>query len=155
MKIDISQLLNGAEIINSEFDTNIELDREDITPVGKAHVKLSFLNEDNNVIVKGKISQMIKAICDRCLEPFDYELNTEIDESISFEDNNVVIDHKYIDVDEILRSSLILDIPMKLLCSEECKGLCPVCGINLNKYKCDCQIDDIDPRLEKLKKFFG
>lgn len=56
-----------------------------------------------------------------------------------------------IDLDEILREQIILALPMYPRCSQECRGLCPVCGINLNQETCDCQRDDVDPRLVVLK----
>ena len=58
-----------------------------------------------------------------------------------------------IDLDEILREQIILALPMYPRCSPECRGLCPVCGIDLNQETCDCQRDEIDPRLAVLKTF--
>lgn len=55
-------------------------------------------------------------------------------------------------VPEIL-GQLFLQLPMRLVCREDCRGLCPVCGANLNYQKCSCQEVEIDPRLEKLKEF--
>jgi uncharacterized protein len=56
-----------------------------------------------------------------------------------------------IDLDEILREQIILALPMYPRCTPECRGLCPVCGVDLNKESCDCQKDDVDPRLAVLK----
>jgi uncharacterized protein len=56
-----------------------------------------------------------------------------------------------IDLDEILREQIILALPMYPRCVEECRGLCPVCGVDLNKETCDCQRDEVDPRLAVLK----
>ena len=56
-----------------------------------------------------------------------------------------------IDLDEILREQIILALPMYPRCTEECRGLCPVCGVNLNQETCNCQRDDVDPRLAVLK----
>ena len=56
-----------------------------------------------------------------------------------------------IDLDEILREQIILALPMYPRCKEECRGLCPVCGVDLNKETCDCQREDVDPRLAVLK----
>ena len=58
-----------------------------------------------------------------------------------------------IDLDEILREQIILALPMYPRCSPECRGLCPVCGIDLNQETCDCQRDEVDPRLAVLKTF--
>lgn len=56
-----------------------------------------------------------------------------------------------IDLEEILREQIILALPMYPRCKEECRGLCPVCGADLNKETCDCQREDVDPRLAVLK----
>ena len=56
-----------------------------------------------------------------------------------------------IDLDEILREQIILALPMYPRCTPECRGLCPVCGVDLNEKSCDCQKDDVDPRLAVLK----
>lgn len=58
-----------------------------------------------------------------------------------------------IDLAPEVLGQIFLQLPMRLLCKEDCRGLCPVCGANLNKQKCSCQEDDIDPRLERLKEF--
>jgi uncharacterized protein len=57
-------------------------------------------------------------------------------------------------IDEIIVDNIILSLPIKTLCSETCKGLCPICGQNLNEGDCDCEIENIDPRLQKLKDFY-
>jgi uncharacterized protein len=64
----------------------------------------------------------------------------------------VLIENASVDIDEVVSSAIILESDMQLLCSEDCKGLCPVCGKNLNEGPCDCP-PETDPRLEKLKQF--
>jgi uncharacterized protein len=58
---------------------------------------------------------------------------------------------KEIDISKTIHDVFILNRPIRLLCSDTCKGLCINCGINLNKKTCDCHKENIDPRLEKLK----
>lgn len=101
--------------------------------------------------------------CGRCLEPFVEEGKTtltaklveKIDNDIEDEDEEIIY---YIgdelDLQEYVINTMILLLPMKPLCNEECKGLCPKCGANHNQTKCDCVIENIDPRFEKLKNFF-
>lgn len=57
-----------------------------------------------------------------------------------------------LDLGEIVREQFYLALPMKPLCREDCRGLCPVCGINRNRETCTCRADWVDPRLEPLKK---
>ena len=58
-----------------------------------------------------------------------------------------------IDLNEVVREQLYLALPMKPLCREDCKGLCPVCGVNRNRETCACQQEWVDPRMAALKKF--
>ena len=59
-----------------------------------------------------------------------------------------------LDLDEIVENNIISMLPIKRLCNEDCKGLCHQCGINLNHNTCKCEIEDVDPRLAKLKNCF-
>ena len=61
------------------------------------------------------------------------------------------VDLNGIDIDELIMTDVTLEIPFQLLCREDCKGLCPVCGSDLNVKTCNCNQKQIDPRLEKLK----
>src|SRR5699024_11691418 len=68
--------------------------------------------------------------------------------------DDVVIEYnnRHINLERAVINEVILALPMKSLCSSDCKGICQKCGKNLNEGKCDCEIDDIDPRLAKLKE---
>ncbi len=65
----------------------------------------------------------------------------------------IYYDGEELDITEDIRDMVILSLPMKPLCSDTCKGLCPKCGTNLNEEKCNCVLEEIDPRLEKLREF--
>ena len=103
-------------------------------------------------------------VCGRCLEPFIREENTvlsgkliqKVDEIAQYEEDDFIYydDNGNLDLTEDIIDMVILSFPMKPLCDEGCKGLCPKCGANHNKEECDCVVDDIDPRLAKLKDFF-
>ena len=60
-----------------------------------------------------------------------------------------------IDLDEIIYTNLFLNLPSKQLCSDDCKGLCPICGGNLNKTDCGCKSDTTDPRFDILDNLLG
>lgn len=68
------------------------------------------------------------------------------------DDSYIQIENYKLDLDELMRADILLELPTKFLCKEDCKGLCPVCGKNLNEGSCDCNLHQIDPRLEVLKK---
>ncbi|MEG2372051.1 MAG: DUF177 domain-containing protein, partial [Hydrogenoanaerobacterium sp.] len=68
-------------------------------------------------------------------------------------DDFIVVPSLKLDLDELALSDVILELPSKVLCKESCKGLCPICGVNLNEESCTCTQKRIDPRLEILSKF--
>ena len=67
------------------------------------------------------------------------------------EEDFVVVTGGKLDIDEQLLEILEIEFPTRVLCKEDCKGLCPVCGADLNETTCNCNTKQIDPRLEKLK----
>ena len=71
----------------------------------------------------------------------------------STDEDVLLIDSHEFDLDETVVKSFGLELPINYMCSDNCKGLCHVCGCNLNHEKCDCEDDNIDPRLAALKDF--
>jgi len=108
-----------------------------------------------------KISVDTEAVfsCDRCLENYKHNFNETIEQLYQLGHSELDSDEieilpensKEIDISKTIHDVFILNRPIQMLCSETCKGLCVNCGINLNQKTCDCQKENIDPRLEKLK----
>jgi len=113
-------------------------------------------------LVSGKVSTHGRFTCDRCLTSFERAIDgtfhvlfvpegTAPDQ----QDDEVRIipsDMMVIILDEDVRQAIELTVPVKLLCTEDCKGLCPRCGKNLNHGPCTCEHDETDPRWEPLRK---
>lgn len=99
---------------------------------------------DQHVSLKAKVTAKAETRCSRCLEPvtipiaanvdadFDRQPDPEDPDLYSFEASTI-------ELTDAVRDALLLELPLRILCSEDCKGLCPVCGINLNKGTCTCQ----------------
>ena len=100
-------------------------------------------------VVRGQIECTRIFTCDRCLAQASENQVHEFEEEF---DKSDAVD-ELIDVTEFLRDSLLAGQPMKNLCKADCKGLCPVCGANLNEGECDCDKFIVDPRLAALKDF--
>ncbi len=100
-------------------------------------------------VVCGRIECTKSFICDRCLSQATENQIHEFDEEI---DKAEAID-EVLDVTELLRDILLAVQPMKNLCKTDCKGLCPVCGANLNEGECGCKRFVVDPRLAALEDF--
>ncbi|MGM0410127.1 MAG: YceD family protein [Bacillota bacterium] len=115
------------------------------------HLDLKVYNTNNTFLLTGKLSGYIKLRCSRCLEKFKKEININIEKEI---EKSEIENLDNVKIDEILKNNIFLNIPIKPLCDEDCKGLCPKCGQNLNKGDCDCDTETVDPRLAKLENFF-
>ena len=118
----------------------------------------------------GTVKTALELACSRCLEPFVMPVDREFDlrylppgvaepesddeEETEVEDDDVAVTFyrdEQIDLNELLREQFYLALPMKPLCSEACKGICPQCGTNRNTAPCDCTPQWEDPRLAGLK----
>jgi DUF177 domain-containing protein len=120
-------------------------------PVLTGPVRL--MHTQGGVLVQGKLHAQATLGCARCLEPVDVPLDVELEEIFTptidiltgrpirseEEDRALWIDDRHIlNLSEVLRQDLMLALPMHVLCTEDCRGLCPVCGQNLNQGSCGC-----------------
>jgi uncharacterized metal-binding protein YceD (DUF177 family) len=133
-----------------------------------AHVELA---DDRTVHVTGRLAAALRLECGRCLEPFALKVQQELDlfylphrEDVAEEDEEEISDRdlviayyrgERIDLGETAREQLLLAVPMKRLCREECRGLCPSCGANRTHEPCNCREETEDLRLLPLKKLLG
>ncbi|MDD5953189.1 MAG: DUF177 domain-containing protein [Oscillospiraceae bacterium] len=96
--------------------------------------------------------------CDRCAVPVkskkEYRFTHELVRELHQEDNDqyVLVEGDELDLGELARADILLELPTKNLCKPDCKGLCPKCGTNLNSGSCECDTRQIDSRLEILKQ---
>ena len=111
------------------------------------------------LMMEGNVSTTIHGICDRCASPFDREVTFPIEVVLVTELANEENEDEWVfplegdsaDLDDIVRTVFVLNLDSKLLCKEDCKGLCPKCGKNLNEGPCNCQ-KELDPRFAALKQ---
>lgn len=118
------------------------------------------------VFVNGHIETRAQVECDRCLKQVEIPVQTGFDlqyisgaeyesgatAELTEEAMSVsVFDGETIDVDEIVKEQILLAVPTRLLCQPDCKGICPVCGIDKNTGDCECETKEIDPRWAALK----
>ena len=110
-------------------------------------VQGEFSNRAGIVTLKYTVSCTLDAVCDRCLaelrRDYSYDFSHTVVPSLQSEgdiyDTYLVAQHDSIDMNETAISDLLLMLPTKMLCREECKGLCDICGCNLNETTCDCR----------------
>ncbi len=129
-------------------------------------VKMRIYRAGDKYILEGNLSGGLQVRCDRCLESYHQDLRSpfrvflalplrEMDEAeVELMEEDLEVDFTRggnIDLDEVLRGQIYLSLPMKSLCRENCLGLCPICGANLNERKCQCHQEQGHPGLLKLK----
>jgi uncharacterized protein len=112
---------------------------------------------DDKVEMQGRLKACLSLNCDRCLASYDIEVDTELQvlfETASSDSrrlqevectisdlDSIVLDEPVVDLDDVLRQQLYLALPVKSLCSEQCKGICSGCGVNLNLAECGCEFE--------------
>ena len=160
MILDLKPIFN-IEGKSLEFNYEIDLSGEELndaypftTPVT---VKGSIFNRAGIVEMQADVDCSLDICCDRCAKPFKYPFDLNIDHtlvsSLENEDNDdlILIDDMNFNLDELVADDIFLNLPVKFLCKEDCKGICPGCGVNLNEGKCSCK-KEVDPRLAALQQ---
>ncbi len=116
--------------------------------------------EEEVVFFSGTVSAKISTFCGRCLAPVEEKVGYDFDEVVYAggreEDYDLIIEPtgEGFDMEDFILNVFHLKLPMTFLCDEECKGLCPVCGTNLNTSECSCNEAQIDERFAVLKDLF-
>jgi uncharacterized protein len=172
MKIEFKKSLEDwSETVElKDSPEALELCAEGASFEQPVEVELSVSKSGDQLICRGKVKTSVRLECSRCLLVYDEPIISNLDFVIDFGESPIAVDHGkseednyfladpssgYFQIDNLVRETIILALPLKPLCSEECKGLCPICGADLNKSPCSCVKKEIDPRWEKLKDLLG
>jgi uncharacterized protein len=160
MIIKIAGLKDGIYRYEFDLDRSVLGFEEDFVSNVKAEIEVK--KSYDQFFVEGKCSIERRAECDRCLEEYKLFLKSKFSVLYTYdktfkngENEEVVFLEEFedtINLNNIARETLLLDIPIKLLCKEECKGLCMKCGKNLNMESCNCDTKIIHPEFDKLKQ---
>lgn len=123
----------------------------------EVYAKVNVSSQSGVVTCRISVRAEFMTFCSRCLCPVKIPFDVTVDKLVRREENEDFEDVIYadgslaIDIVEEIRMLIYFEFPTKPLCSEDCKGLCPVCGCNLNEQSCSCDIRTVDPRLAVLK----
>jgi uncharacterized protein len=141
------------------------LSGDDSRLVGQTELYLQATRAGEDVRLAGNLKATVETDCDRCLKPSTVPIDQSFDllyvppakasEEKELEDDDLSIafyQDQVINIDDVVREQVELALPMSRLCSEECRGLCPDCGANLNEGDCRCSELKADPRWSALKE---
>lgn len=165
MLIDLSAILRG-EIRELTIDGEIF---PDIAPYGIEYlpgVRISGIVKGSGglVTLASRVTVPYRGECARCLDPIETVLEFDFDRTIVTEgtlsdevleekaDEYLVLKRGILEPDEAIIESIFLELPSRLLCSPDCRGLCPKCGKKMTGDECGCAPREIDPRWSKLKE---
>jgi uncharacterized protein len=169
--IEVSQIPpEGLEVDSSLDAGDVHVEGEGsfvLHPGGRLRCRVER-GDGDTVHVRGQLTARLGLECGRCLEPFALPVEQGLDlfylrhsddaeeeDEVDLSEREMVVayyDGVRLDLGEMIREQFFLSVPLKRLCREDCRGLCPACGINRNTASCSCVIEDADPRLAGLGK---
>ena len=170
MKLDLRPLLAGERLLQFDYELPLNIDSEDATSFlygvsfpSPMKVKGEITNTAGYMRMNLTMSVDYQAACARCLNPVAGRFSLDLEKTVAPRkllsdldenrlDDYAIIDDGFLDMDEPLREQLEMEFPVRFLCKDDCRGLCPKCGHNLNDGECGCETKEIDPRLEPLRK---
>ena len=165
MRLGLSQIIDrpGESVSYSAVVDLSDLQYGTCCPVTEPVLASGTVRNTAGVLMmKGKITTCIHGICDRCAGEFDRNMEIPIDAVLVTELANEENEDEWVftlegdsaDLDDIVRTIFVLNMDSKLLCSDDCQGLCCKCGKNLNEGPCGCG-KEIDPRFAALKQLLN
>ena len=149
MLIDLSEVLSEPhksidEVVDTEMkEVKVNGSRFPVSRTQPVHIHVEYAGE-KKLHISCETSLTVIIPCDRCLTdvPTDFTLSFEKQVNTALE------------VEQLLYNEILVGWPMKVLCSEDCKGICSVCGQNLNEGSCDCEDTSLDPRMSVIRDLY-
>jgi uncharacterized protein len=174
MRIRVDEIPDSGRVLRFHWDEDrlrdflAPDDPVELELVRPVNVHLELYKKPEHIRVMGSIEGILRLSCHRCLKPFEWTLSEKVDtylveqppeteEEEEFEMDEEDLEFEYFDgevieIDRLVAEQIFLALPYKILCSEECRGLCPVCGADLNEEACKCEVDEDDSPFAALKR---
>ncbi len=169
MLINLSELLT-VKGKSKEYQADIEftsyesrMGTFDVLEKDTVNLKIVHLG-NRELSITGNTRLVLGVPCDRCLTMVPTSVDVEIDMSADMNvddftkedsDEQYYIDGYDLDVDKLVYNEILINLPMKILCKEDCEGICNRCGTNLNIETCDCDREVLDPRMSVIRDIFN
>ena len=170
VKLDLRPMLAGERLLEFSYELPLDITPEnsvsflcDVSFPSPMKVEGQITNTSGYMRMTLHASVNYQTVCARCLVPVEGCFSLDLEKTVapknmleSLEvdklDDYAIIEDGFLDMDEPLLEQLEIEFPYRHLCREDCLGLCPKCGSNLNQGKCGCNTKEIDPRMEPLRR---
>ncbi len=170
MLIELSDILS---VKDKELDVQADIKMDhftskmcDYTIIDKSPLNIHLKNIGKKKFVISLVIDITLIIpCDRCLTDVKHDMNIEVrkeidmnesdTDKVDIEDEYFYISDNKLDSEALVYNEILVNLPMKVLCSENCKGICNRCGANLNSQTCGCDTTELDPRMSKIRDIFN
>ncbi len=170
MLIDLSELLS---VNDKKLDVQADIEMQRFTSrmcdyeiVRKEPLLIKLHNAGKRTFTLETVIDLSMMIpCDRCLEDVKYDMNIKVNkeidmnesenDKIELSDEQSYISDNCLNIEKLIYNEILVKLPMKVLCSEDCKGICNRCGANLNSQTCNCDTTELDPRMSKIRDIFN
>jgi len=157
MKLDLSEVAGNLSK-SYHYDINEQcIKSEDFRCIKPVAGSIDFINTGRLIVVRGHFNTEVELDCSRCLEKVSVPVEVKVEEQLPIKNFTVepvevedideeeeevaeFFENNIFDLSEYLRQAILVQMPIKALCSDVCKGLCPTCGTNLNEAPCDCPV---------------
>lgn len=166
MKFDLNKLLDGArvsEVVTDDVDLSRYSAGGESPFRSPVQITANASNRVGVVSLDCTYRYTLALRCDRCLAPVVREMTLTVPHTVvrslqnagsEEDDEYLVAPDGVVELEELATNDVIPELPAKVLCREDCKGLCPSCGCDRNVTRCGCEEKQTDPRLAALDKFF-
>ena len=163
MEIELRGLKEGINRLRRSISPeSLDLEGSDLRCTSVIQADLTLTKNEPIYSIKGSLSGSVRLLCARCLTEFEIELSAPLERIVHRKDKLALAggasdeitfiapEAISVDLSDEVREALLLALPIKPLCSEDCLGLCPSCGKNLNEGECTCLQEHTDARWNKL-----
>jgi uncharacterized protein len=169
MFVDLTQLEKDELRVEHQYSPEqFDLSDDEIKLITQPRIDFHLRRIGREIRIRGRLTAEVEAVCDRCLNSFTLTLAVPLDvfyapierlkpeEEVELSGPDLTLGFyrdEMIDVDALVREQIRLALPFRMLCREDCRGLCQTCGADLNRNPCACSAEEADPRWAVLLEF--
>ncbi len=170
MLLDLEEIMEksgGEKEVTVSFEAEEILFNRTAYPIDRKQPFILRLKnvEERQLLINGETEVGVILICDRCLKEVPKTFSVTIKKAFTLSEGKIVSDPDWDEglieeghllcIDRLVSEEILLDFPTKILCKEDCKGICTVCGQDLNVRDCGCDRTVMDPRMAKFSEIFN